>query len=266
MKNQGIISKFQRGNAFIIILIIIALLGALTVTMTRMGENENNVNQEEANIVASQVLRQAKTLSNAVDGLLAKGCSITQLSFENPVVTGYQNVQSPPDKSCWLFNAAGAGLAFPIPPKNANDKSDWLFVRNNKIAGVGLERETGNLPTGQSQDLLMVLSLVDINVCKAINSQIGLSRSYLEPPPAWIVTVSLERKFYAGSTSPNDNNYSSQGTTGAILRSAGSPHNTTALWDQKTACVEAANGYTDMNGPDQPGVGKYFFYQVLVER
>lgn len=269
MKNQGIINEFQRGNALIIILIIIALLGALTVTVTRMGEQENDVSQEEASILASQVLRQAKTITNAVEGLLAKGCSINQLSFENSVEGGYENLHSPPDKSCWVFDVAGAGLSFPVAPSAANNGSKWIIARHNNIAGVGPERETGVQCSARCEDLLLVLPLVSLNVCKALNAQVNLSPFSSAPPQnQGAGGIDLYVKFYASMTSPTDNNYSNQATsnTGFPIKTSVTPINSNALWDKKTACIEAASGYRDPDGNDQPGSGKYFFYQVLVER
>lgn len=267
MKNQGIIKEFQRGNALIIILIIIALLSALTITVTRMGESENDVSQEEAQVVASQVLRQAKTVVNGVEGLIAKGCSYTQLSFENATVTGYANAQSPSNKSCWLFDGSGAGLAFPVPPKLANDGTNWFFGRHTSIDGVGPERETLVGCTANCQEILMILPLVNLNVCNAINKLAGVTTTdNLPPKDDYILDVNL--KFSAASTAPSVTNLSNANTsTGTRLRASGSGAiSSRALWDKKSGCIETVNGYTDSSGANQSGTGKYFFYQVLVER
>ncbi len=278
MKNQGFIKNSTPGNAngnvMVIILIMIALLAAVTITITRMGDNTAEVSQEEASVIASQVLRQAKTIANGVDGLLAKGCSITQLSFENSTVTGYTNAQSPSDKSCWLFDAAGAGLSFPTPPPKANDGSkQWIFDRNQAVLGVGPERETGvantsstcNAATPNCQDLVMLLPLVDMNVCKAINFLLGLS-SYAASPIQNLGKFDMHYKFSTPSSSPDAANYSLLSSTHWPIYASGTPISTNALWDKKTGCAEASGGYMDETYTNQSGNGKYFFYQVLVER
>ncbi len=274
MKNQGFIKNSAQpstsGNVMVIILIMIALLAAVTITITRMGNNTTEVSQEEASVIASQVLRQAKTMANAVDGLVAKGCSITQLSFDNSTVTGYTNAQSPSDKSCWLFDASGAGLSFPTPPKSANDGTEWMFTRHNNVGGVGTERETGIACISACEDLLMVLPFTDVNVCKAINMSAGVTTSFSTAPPQNAGTggIDLSLKFYAPNTAQSSHNYShwTSSQAGFSIKTSVTPLNTNALWDKKTGCVEATSGYKDTSAVDQPGTGKYFFYHVLVER
>lgn len=274
MKNQGFINQKPQfkasGNAFVIILIIIALLGALTATVTRMGDTQDNVSQEEAQVIASKVLRQAQTVASAVESLRSRGCSINGLSFENNVVTtGYTNAQSPADKSCWLFDMAGAGLTFPLPPSKSNDGSNWNFSGNYSVYGVGAERETGVACTDKCRDLIMILPLVDLNVCKAINKVSGIATSAAETPPQLSsgYAVKLNSKFAASSTSADTPNFSDPNYVGIPIYSGSTPLNVQKLWDKKTACFElASNGYMQENGTTVSGAGKYFFYQVLVER
>lgn len=272
MKNQGFINRLEAGNAFIIILIMIALLTALTLSITRMGNNSSEVPQEQAGVIASQVLRQANTIANAVNGLLSKGCSLTQLSFDNTIVTGFTNVQSPSDKSCWIFDSAGAGLTFPVPPKSANDATNWTFVRGNNVVGVGPERDTGVSNSGTDcspmtdcQDLIAILPFVDANVCKAIDVQANIIPSFGTAPPTLTGTIDLRYKFYSPSSTPSQFNYSLLNNASFPVKTTAAPPNTSAIWDKKAACVEI-NAMLLEGGGNALGPGKYIFYQVLVER
>ena len=274
MKNQGFIDKNQRfavvkskGNAIVIVLIMIALLGALTLTLTRMGSNNNDISQEQAQVIASQVLRQAKTLEAATSNLLAKGCSITQLSFDNSLVSGYTNLQSPADKSCWLFDLAGAGLAPPIPPTGSNDGSAWFYSSNNSIMGVGPERETSAGCVSNCRELLMILPIVKDSVCKAINQNIGLTSSYGANIPVHIGTaVELYTKYAASVLSADTKNFSDPTTSGRVITTNFTTPTSSQLWDKKTACFNSQNGYQNPSGTTITGTGLNFFYQVLVER
>ena len=274
MKNQGFIKDLSRkkaaaGNAFIIILIMVALLSALTMTLTRSNQNSTNLTQEQSKAIATQVLRQGRSMANAVESLQAKGCSITQFSFDNTIVTStYVNAQSPSDKSCWLFDGAGAGMNFPIPPKSANDGSNWNFATNQSVFGVGPERETGLAPTTNSKDLLAVLPFVTLSVCQAINYLSGITTSISTAPPV-ATKMDLSRYYSASSTAADTLNFSliPDGTGDFLGQSTAVPLTSSPIWDKKTACVYPSNyritnaaGYVANTGSD------YFFYQVLVER
>ena len=273
MKNQGFVDMKRGisgekagGNAIVIVLIMIALLGALTLTLTRMGSNSNDISQEQAQVIASQVLRQAKTLESATSNLLAKGCSLTQLSFDNSLVSGYTNAQSPVDKSCWLFDLAGAGLNFPTPPANSNDGSNWFFGRNNTVFGVGQERETLVQPTNNSAEIIMILPFVNEKVCRAINTLSGVSPSFSTAVPV-ITKIDIWLKFTASVTTPTSTNFSAyMNGTGDWIGSATTPLSSQPLWDKKVGCV-APNNYADpFSGATVAITNKYFAYQVLVER
>ncbi len=256
------------GNAYIIILVLIALLAALTLTISRMGQTTSgDVSQEQASAIATKLMRQASSMGNAVNGLIAKGCSISQISFENSAVSGYANILSPADKSCRLFDGAGAGMAWPTIPSGANNGSNWVFPRNTSVVGVGIERETGAFCASNCQDLVMVLPRVNLSVCQAINLAAGVRTSYSAAPPQVINSYDLYYKFATTYAGPSVDTYSSADTsTGIQLQAPGAPMRSTALFDKKAGCFEASAGYKDETNTSQSGAGVYMFYQVLYER
>lgn len=276
MKNQGFITRNPQskvsGNAFVIILIVIALLGALTVTVTRMGDNTAEVSQEEAQVVATKVLREAQNVANSVERLLSNGCSISHISFQNTTITNYTNVHSPADKSCWVFDSAGAGNAVPTPPSSANDGSGWVFAVNNNVNGLGYERETGVACSANCEDLLMILPVVNINVCKAINVLAQVRKSFNDAPPKDLASgsaVDLAVKFSAFTAAATATNFSNNtGTSGIHIRTTTTaPLSNGELWDKKTGCFETPTaGYKNAAGTTVPGTGTYMFYQLLYER
>lgn len=271
MKNQGFIGQKPQvnasGNVLIIILIIIALLGGLTVTLTRMGNTVSEVPQEEAQVIATQVLRQAQAMVSGIEALRTKGCSITQFSFDGAApAPDYINAQAPADNSCALFNLAGAGMAPPQAPLSSNDGSKWFYSSLNAVSGVGPERESGVDCTSRCSDLLMILPMVNLNVCKAINLLAKVTTSFSTTPPQSSTNFQYHGRYSAPNLTAVANNFTIPTQTGIKLKTSTTPITTSALWDKSTGCFEAAGGYTDPAGTSQTGTGKYFFYQVLVER
>lgn len=159
----------ERGNALWFILIAVGLLGLLTVTLTRSGSSTNETGRFEQNqIAASQILTYAKSIENAVQSLLARGCSENEISFENNVVTGYENPNSPTDNSCHVFDAAGAGMVY----REFNDKiysSGCLSNPFHKVVTFWGNSSVQNFGT-EKNDLILVMQCMDLNICRSLNT------------------------------------------------------------------------------------------------
>lgn len=174
-------NKKQKGNALFFILIAIALLGLLTVTMSRSGSNSNDTGSyEQSQIVASEVLNYAKSIENAVQSLLARGCSENEISFENSGVAGYTNPNSPADKSCHVFDVAGAGMTYIVPNEN------WLENSQSAAAGYGewfftMQANINNHPDF-SHVLRIVLPYTKKDICLQINNSAKVTNPSENPP------------------------------------------------------------------------------------
>lgn len=154
----------ESGNALIFILIAIALLGLLTVTLSRSGDSTNDTGDFEQNqIAASEILSYAKSIENAVQMLLARGCSENDISFwhdsdGNGTEDGsddYYNPNSPTDRSCHVFDVAGTGLTYRSPSP--------LFSGALQITDVETSRA----------ELLFILEDQSSEVCNQINNLSG---------------------------------------------------------------------------------------------
>jgi hypothetical protein len=145
----------ENGNALIFILIAIALLGLLTVTLSRSGNNNDTGSFEQNQIAASEILTHAKSIENAVQSLLARGCSENEISFENSTVAGYINPNSPTDKSCHIFHVNGTGITVEIP----------TAVLSASYAVTDIETT--------NSDLLLILENQSDTLCRQINNITG---------------------------------------------------------------------------------------------
>ena len=170
MKNQGFIDHGTGGNALVIILIMIALLGALTVTLTRMGQTGNDVTQEQASVQATRIARYMLSLKNGVDRLTSQGVSENNLCFDDPDFKNYGGASfytsacdNPETK---IFGMQGAGLKA-VPANTLNAGSEWELY-SEKVEGVG-----SDLP-----ELWLQLWNIPLNLCIALNRLSNIS------PPA----------------------------------------------------------------------------------
>ncbi|MCI5060759.1 MAG: hypothetical protein MRY79_06785 [Alphaproteobacteria bacterium] len=154
--------KTQTGNALWFILIAIGLMGLLTVMLSRGSNTTNDTGDyEQTQIAASQILGYAKSLENAVQMLLARGCSENEISFENSTIAGYTNANAPTDNSCHVFEPEGAGM-------------EWEdFDSTNANMVTGSITVTGLYTT--EPELILSQGRISESQCAQINRSVGLS-------------------------------------------------------------------------------------------
>ncbi|MBL4588780.1 MAG: hypothetical protein JKY11_01710, partial [Alphaproteobacteria bacterium] len=207
----------------VIILIVVALMGALAFTFTRnSGGAKPLLTEGQSKIAANQILKYAKSVENAVKQLqLINQCSESEISFENTTVSGYTNATAPSDNSCHVFDINGGGLAYQTFEKFTPYVA---FSKGNNISGTG------------NDDIVFHLIDIDKTLCKTLNDTVngptqGNGNVYTETgsqrnlkfngfyPTAWTYNLSgftgtLPSKFciiqrcYASSPCPNQNMYS----------------------------------------------------------
>lgn len=244
--------KKQNGNALWFILIAVGLLGLLTVTLTRSGSSTNETGSFEQNqIVASQILTYAKSIENAVQSLLARGCSENEISFENNIVAGYVNPNSPTDNSCHVFDAAGAGMTYEDPKEKWLDNAQsginhyqtYLFSGTSCVLDVGEEGINCHTDASIREELILFLPYVTRSICISLNKSLNMPNPGGEPEQetggAWrpIITDAQFNGIY------EDGNQIS--IPGSVYQG------------QSSYCFE---------GDTLPAAGTYHFYHVLHAR
>ena len=188
--------KHQSGNALWFILIAIGLLGLLTISFSRSSKNNDSGNYEQNQIAASEILRYAKSIENAFQLLLAKGCSENEISFENSVVAGYTNPNSPSDNSCHVFHRNGAGMVYIEPDDRWLDGAgsgkpyygQYIFSGSTCINDVGSTDSTGNCATDgttRNDDIVMFITYLTEEICNLINNQFGISSISEDTGGSW---------------------------------------------------------------------------------
>lgn len=236
-------SRGQRGNVLVMLLVAIALIAALTAALTRSDVfDTDSIAPEQAKILGSRVLAQARALEQATKTLIDRGCSEQQLSFENAVIAGYANADAPADDSCDIFEPEGAGLSFPAEVANANDGSAWRLMAGNAVGGL-TQTDDGTCASG-CIDLMAVLPNVTLAVCKQLNALAGVTVATASPP--------IDLANFDGTTKIAGFDATA---AGEALLDAGN-----ILSGRATGCFEATN----ISGAS--ATGTYWFYHVVMVR
>lgn len=162
----------QDGNAFFMILMAVVLFAALAFTFSKgVQQGGENISERQAELAATDIVTYAQHMERAVQALIARGISETDLDFDNNSVTGYANIACPasPDPSrCAegaVFKTTGAKLDWQNPPANVNNNAPY-FIGTNQ---VGHSTETAD---PKARDLTLILP-VKARVCDALNAMIG---------------------------------------------------------------------------------------------
>lgn len=156
------------GNALLFVLIAVALFSALVFTMTRGNRTHGMNTEENAALQAQQVASYAAKLSHAVETvMLQNGCLQSEVSFENNIVSGYDNGAV---AKCKVFDPAGGAMVFDTPPAPAVDTAAATDA-GSSLAGryfIAGNIAVNNAGTS-SADLVFVMPWVTEIVCKALN-------------------------------------------------------------------------------------------------
>ncbi len=161
--------EHQGGNAVLLILIGVALFAALAYTfMKGSKQGQGNMSTQQAKIVAQNIRSYAMDIEQGINKLVRRGCSQDQLSFAGSVNrTGafYNNTWAPSDKSCHVFDPAGAGIA-DNAVSTGNGTNTWHFGQNNRLV-------TQASPLQTVYGIMAMMTNVSDNVCTELNKQAG---------------------------------------------------------------------------------------------
>lgn len=242
----------QSGNALWYILIAIALLAALTLTLTRnASKNADNLPREQARVLAERAYRTLNTYQEAVSRLMMAGCGENAISFENASQPAYANANAPSDKRCHLFDMAGAGLA-PLPDDDGStDKSlglsqMWEFTGSMSVPGIGPEEMTQGTCASNCSELIAYKQAIKYEVCLEYNLLAGVNAANGGEP--YEDTTGVTGTAFTGTFTA--------GTSGVQKIEIGGGTAGTALYGVPTACFYGTNS----------GVKIYRIYRVLASR
>lgn len=256
MKNH---IKNQRGSVLWFILVGVALLGALTVILSRSGSSvDQSGDIEKLNVQASQIMRYARSLEAAAQQMTLQGISENEISFENDdSTTDYTNANCDDSSDrnypyCLIFDSQGAGLNYMTPSASWLDSTqssenyygDWFITGFSCIPNVGEGSDSNCSSVASQKELIAILPFIKESLCERINILADAPMAGGNPPQdnnnAWNVAGTAE---YTGSFAASGNSI------------ADSPN--TDLTDVTSGCFQ---------GGTNPAAGTYHFYHVLIAR
>lgn len=170
------------GNVLFIILIAVALFGALSFAITQSSNSgSNSATRDKAKIIASEILQYASTVEQAIERMAL----INEVSVEYLDVSAAGIVQQPANANCSsdrckLFSPSGGGIKAKALPPEATDmsKTNWWKVGNQSKAYFMIVR-WDDIGTDLA-DLVLLYGAVTDEVCEEINVMLGL-KSYGDP-------------------------------------------------------------------------------------
>jgi hypothetical protein len=243
------------GSAFFIILIAIAMFAGLSFAIIQGGrQSAGDLTAEQAKLAAQEVINYGDVIQKAVQTLRLRGCSLEEISFEDPNQNSKQkggsifihgNPNSPGDKSCHVFEPNGgkvqsklleSGYIDPDLVTSSTDMDSRSFIVTMiRVQGAGNEQwdDAGT-------DLVLNVGRLTPQVCMAINTILGIANQNVDPPLPPIDTFDSGLTDYQGTMHGN----------------GGDPlANVPETMGKRAFCV----------GKDTSGE-TYTFYQLLVAR
>ena len=240
----------QRGSVIIWILVLVALFGMLSFVVSQGSRTgAGQITQEKANLLATEIITSANTINQAVKTLLINGCTDSNISFQNSVITsGYTNASSPANKSCHVFEPAGGGVSYPTINLDAVAKihpetsfyGKAMFTGRAQVVGMGTD-----CAANSCNELIMSFGDLTLEVCNAINKKLDIPYAASEQVSGWSWASG---NFFSGFYP-----FNSSGTGSYIGNQDGN-----ILTGKKAGCLKR----NDLSYAP----GYYEFYQVLIAR
>ncbi len=214
-------------------MIAVAMLGLLTIQVTRSGSSvEKSGNKERTKIQTSQILRYAASMDQAIKNLQLRDCAENDISFANSTDTNYTNANSPSDESCHIFSSKGAGLSWrSFDAQTLNTGASMAIMGNIALYGQ-------NYGTADTRPDLILAIPVSRTVCLGINDTYGLSTA-------------------TADITSNINNWNSY-FTGSFPA--------TGTWELGDEATEAQGVTGAPSGCIIDNNGQHVFYHVLITR
>jgi hypothetical protein len=248
-------NKKEAGNVLFLILIAVALFGALAYVVTKGSRSGvGNVNKEKYGLNVSQLTQYPLAVRAAVLRLsTTTGKGSENVSFDWPGWgnTAYQHAVPVEDENK-VFHPKGAGVPFQKPDTqkmlDQNQSSQpgwgqWLFTGTTCIPGLGTGDDATCNSSPTQMDLIAILPYVKKELCEAANMTMKINVGTGGTPPV------DQGDAWRAANPEFDGTY----TTGEALIDAGN-----VLYGKDAGCFEGGGG--------TPPTGTYHFFMSLVHR
>lgn len=247
---QNQLGPNESGNVIFLILIAVVLFAALTFAITMSGRNQggDDINAEHARMAAARMTQNGVDIEGALMRMkTVRNIPDSQLSFETPALTGYQNPDCTTNQ-CHVFLPEGGGVSYNLVDPAWLQKSDsgqnhygrWIITGTACVPGMGGGSDNSCNADPLNNELIVIIPWIIRDVCVEMNHKLDIPMVNKQPPQligsAWNANPEFVGAYVAGQT---------------IIDSGG------ALYGKPEGCFE---------GNGTPPAGTYHYYRVVVAR
>lgn len=182
----------ESGNVLFIILICVALFAALTAAMNQSSRSTSTsmLSDQQARLLATEIIQYGNTLEQAVQRLMLKGCSETQLDFSNDVWTthGGTVIYPTPHASalapdCSVFHPpAGGAAALNTPEAATGLMAGITSINTGRTAGAIRSFPIPSMGENNRPELLYLANYIRKDVCIQLNDLLNVNNPNGAPP------------------------------------------------------------------------------------
>mgnify|MGYP003669755943 CR=1 FL=1 len=235
----------QSGNVLFYVFLAVGLLGALSYVVAQSTRgNISSLSRDKAGLYASEIIGYGNILSQAVSQIRLRGYNASEISFENVIVTGYENSDCGVG-DCRIFDLSGGAVHYMVPKAEWLDASQAANLRYGEVYFHGAAQV---LEVGTAQDdLIMFIPYIKKELCIAINDKLDITPPARDVPLETAGPFAINMKFVGAYPDIIDRNVSGDGSAG-VLRG------------RMVGCTEASGTSST------PPTGSYHYYQVLIAR
>lgn len=199
-------------------------------------------------MLATEIIEQGNILAATTSQLRLRGYKDTEISFENEIVSGYENPYCA-DEGCKIFSLNGGGVHYLAP------KTEWLdaaFGGNAQYGEVYIHGASHVPDVGlDADDLMVFIPYIRREICLAINERLGIN-------------LSVDGAVPLESNGPFTVNQKFVGSYGS---GAGRKISGDATVSDVNVLTGKSAGCTQSSGTSgTPAAGSYHYYQVLMAR
>ncbi|MFA5593351.1 MAG: hypothetical protein WC989_08575 [Micavibrio sp.] len=169
--------RSEAGNVVIFILIGIGLFAALAYTFMRGGApGQKQLTSNQARMAAQELVSFFNAVDKAANKLRSRGCSESDISFSNPndkdtFIALNDSPTAPADKSCHIFDAAGAGMNMTMDWARYQLPYESFHSVHSHIHGqIHLKNKSYIADSGSADyNMAIILDYLKPEICEAYN-------------------------------------------------------------------------------------------------
>ena len=154
----------EAGSALFMVLISVALFAALSFALSQQSNSSKSLSTEKAKLLATEVIDMGAKMADTVAQMRLRTVKLEQVSFQNDIVTNYDNLNCTTEK-CRVFSYDGGGRDWEIPVTETNESYNWAYTGDISIQDVGTT----------DADLVAILPNLSLAICTRLNKVQGVT-------------------------------------------------------------------------------------------